>query len=583
MRVALIVVGVLLLIALGLTAYVYHLGLRGVADRVLGRIAPIHRVDSVTRLPDGRIEFRGLYLQAETWRLSADILHGSTNMLPTFDLKTMTIGLIHLQSVTGNVVRARATTHSAAPSRVLKLPGITIDHLQLRRLDVIVDQVQVTLTDLHAQLQTAGSHVRLLRLDSGLQTPDQHLRVRNGALDLALTLPRTLRAELDWQRISATGAAAGHLRMQGPLDSLQGHLRLDAPLRTDAAVALRKTALGVAIVQLKLGTTVLNDLVGSVDLGRRPFPIHITTRAIVPALGELNIEADTQWTGKTMPISARIFAGKRIVAGKQVVAGGEVVAGKQAAAVTGQLDPSTWDAVLKLDGQQINAAQWLSGAHSNLHVQADIATHVLPPLRLDVALVAAGQLLKHPVTASADFAINENGLQLRSASLNQQANRMRVAQEGQALAVNLQLRNLHTLSTQWRGQLTATGTLAGAGELATRALQFEASAIDLAISDRVRFGVLHLAGRASLKAIDVQADGRQLQVGTVRASTLSAGLTGTADAHRLKLSLQTTDGHLQVAAHGAWKRATWNGVLDALTLNTAKYGRWALRSAVAAF
>ena len=529
-RAALIVVAVLLLSALAFAAYVYNLGLRGVTDRVLARVAPIHRIESMTRLPDGRFELRGLYLQAETWRLSADRLQGSIDLLPSFDLKTMSIGLVHLQALTGDNIQVRATTHSTSPARVLKLPGITIDRLTLHHADVMVDQVQVVLTRLTAQLHTSGSDVRLLSLSTYLQTAGQRLRIREGALDFALTLPRSLRADLDWQRISDSGAAVGHLRMQGPLDFLQGRLRVDRPFQTDAAVALRKTALGAAIVQLKLGTTVLNDLVGSIDLSRRPFPIRVHTQATVPALGVLDIDALTQWTGDVMPINARVFAQKQLE-GKQV-------AGKQTASVTGELDPATWNAKLQLDGKTIDAAQWVAGASSNLHVQADITAHVLPPLQLEVVLAADGQLLKYPVNAGAAFAIDERGTTLHSASLSQRNNRARIWPDGKTLLADLQLRDLRTLSTQWRGQLIGAGKLTGDGELSTRTLQFDATANQLVFGDRIRMAALHLQGHASLTTVDIQARGAQLQLGTVKVDTLSAALNGSAAAHQLDIELQ---------------------------------------------
>ena len=565
-RGVLIVVAALLLAILGSAAYVYHLGLRGVTDLVLARVAPVHRIASMTRLPDGRFEMRGVYLQAETWRLRADRLHGRIDVLPTFDLKSMSIGLVHLQTLSGDNVQVRATTRSTTPARVLKLPGVTIDLLRLTRADVRVDQVQVILTELSAQLHTRGSEVQLLQLDTYLHAAGQRMRIRKGALDFALTIPRRLRADLDWQRSSDSGAAAGHLRMQGPLDFLQGRLRVDAPLSTEAAVALRKTALGAAIVQLQLGSTVLQDLVGSIDLRSRPFPIRVRTRATVPALGVLDISALTRWTGEAMPIDA------------------QVVAGKQTAAVTGELDPATWNAMLQLDGVNIDAAQWVAGADSKLRVHADITAHLLQPLKLDVALVADGQLLKYPVDASTAFTIDADGATLHSASLSQRNNRVRVWPEGTTLRADLQLRDLHTLSTQWRGQLVGTGTLAGQGALATRTMQFNASANQLAFGDRIRIAALHLQGRASLKRVDIQANGANLLLGPVKFDTLSAGLNGSAAAHQLNVELQMPmagmagAAQIQGRARGSWQRETWSGVLDALTLSSAKYGRWGLRS-----
>ena len=48
-RIALIVAALVLLVALGLAAYVYSLGLRGATDLLLARVAPIHRIESVAR------------------------------------------------------------------------------------------------------------------------------------------------------------------------------------------------------------------------------------------------------------------------------------------------------------------------------------------------------------------------------------------------------------------------------------------------------------------------------------------------------------------------------------------------------
>ena len=564
----------LLLAAAALALYV--LGLRGIGELVLARIADEHRLESLTRLPDGDLLLRGLHLRGASWQVDAR----AVRLTP--DWTALARGDIALLRADAAGLRVLVSTRTPGPSRELRLPSLRIDSLRARDMALQVDDVQLRLVELVGAFDAAGTALHLRRASTELSVLGERIRVQRADIDAALTLPRQVRLRGHWARLHPSGPAAGTLDVRGEPTDLRGVARIEAPLAVQGTVALRAGRLGAHVPRLVLGNAVLAQLLIGMDFTRRPMPIAVRTDATVPALGVLRIEGTSAWTGGRMPIAARVQAGPNT------------------ATLDGELDPATWQATLAITGDDIDAAHWVAGATSRVRLAGQIDSHVLPPLTARVTLRADGTLLGRPVTADVDFGLDDAGVQLEQANLANLRNRVRVRRDGDGkgmdgMAATWQLDDLHSLSTQWRGKLEGNGTLRA------RRITFSLDGRDVAVAGIGAVGRVHAQGTADLdRRVDASMTATALALadqpgGGRTLDRLQLALRGTPAAHTLAITAGMPEGELQVGARGAWQDGRpvaggragiadgrWRGTIDRLTLATPEYGRWQLRTAATA-
>ena len=563
--------GVLALLVLAAAFSLYVLGLRGIGELVLARIAVEHRLESLTRLPDGDLLLRGLHLRGASWQVDAR----AVRLTP--DWPALARGEIAVLRADAAGLRVLVSTRTPGPSRALRLPSLRVDSLRVRDLALQVDDVQLRLAGLLGTFDAEGTALHLRRASTELSVLGERIRVQRADIDAALTLPRQVRLRGHWTRLHPSAPAAGTLDVRGEPSDLRGVARIDAPLPVQGTVALRAGRLGAHVPRLVLGNAVLEQLLVGMDFTRRPMPIAVRTDAAVPALGALRIEGRSAWTGGPMPIDARVQAGKNT------------------ATLTGALDPATWMATLAIAGNDIDAAHWVAGATSRVRLAGRIDSHVLPPLTAGVTLRADGTLLGRTVTADVDFDLDAAGVQLQQASLTNLRNRIRIRRDGDGMAATWQLDDLRGLSTRWRGQL------AGNGRLQARRITFRLDGRDVGIAGIGALGRVHAQGNADL---DRRVDVRMTATSIAPADAAMAGMTldslavvlrGTPAAHTLAVTAGMPSSEVQAEARGAWEDGRprngtpagiadgrWRGTLDRLLLTHADHGRWQLRTSAGA-
>ncbi|WP_260294479.1 translocation/assembly module TamB domain-containing protein [Sedimenticola hydrogenitrophicus] len=185
-----------------------------------------------------------------------------------------------------------------------------------------------------------------------------------------------------------------------------------------------------------------------------------------------------------------------------------------------------------------------------------------------------GTLQQQPVTASGRGRYDHNGLELQALDLQSGPNGLKLQGrlgERLDLRYDLQAPKLAAFWPALQGAITADGRLGGTRDQPEFSTRLRATGLSYAEQriGRLEADLTWLQGRA-----EGQLTATGLQSGEWQGRRLSLSLTGTPEAHQVRLSLEASDLRLDTALQGGWNAPLWRGHLERLAIDQAQFGRW---------
>ncbi len=239
----------------------------------------------------------------------------------------------------------------------------------------------------------------------------------------------------------------------------------------------------------------------------------------------------------------------------------------------------TWD--IKLDGQNINPELLQKDWPGKLDLSAKISGQQVgdqTSASLENTLIK-GKLRGYPFKAQTDLKIINNALDIKQLHLSSGKSVLKASgHAGEKLDLNwtLESPDLAELYPEAGGQLSAQGTIKGAQAQPSINATLKGKKI---VVPGIQFGKLDSIVKLDLaqgEKFDIQLNSSQIKLGENIIDKLDLTGTGKLSAHTIKANIISAQGNLHFLSKGGLKDDRWNGIIQELTLEEKKFGRWQL-------
>ncbi len=239
----------------------------------------------------------------------------------------------------------------------------------------------------------------------------------------------------------------------------------------------------------------------------------------------------------------------------------------------------TWN--LKLDGKNINPEllqkDWSGKLDLSTKISGEQAEDNLSA-SVENTLIK-GQLRGYPFSVQTDLKIINNALDIKQLHLSSGKSVLKASgHAGENLDLNwtLESPDLAELYPEAGGQLSAQGTIKGSQEQPSINTTLKGKNV---VAPSIKFGKLDSTVKLDLtqgEKFDIQLNSSQITLGENIIDKLDLTGTGKLSAHTIKANMISAQGDLHFLSKGGLKNDRWSGIIQELTLEEKKIGRWQL-------